>query len=514
MGSVFRQTTEKTLAPVSGGLSSKFVIEIDSVNSSDGDSWFGSVNRFQHEFDEKAQGLMWGMYMLSTCRIDNNATGTQPTIADGIALAQNFMVNTLQTCAWLYGKTTIESLTQYVSQMASVLYRTTRTGGWISGEGKSYYLDPYLANRIHATASDGQNSLPPTYSLVTTGATGTFTIADSRVVASVAATFVAADVNRTIRLNGIDLQIEAFVNGTTVVVKTSGFLANFGPFPLYKLNSQNILQANEIQIIWKPPLHCFRAQKVIPCGQIQIELTPVSASQARQRCIESLGVTTATTAVFTHIRTRLYIPVGEGPPVPADATYLMDIDSIQVQSENITGSSQVQKSYTSPKGMHAITVGWQTALAGTDTRYPLSKFRAWNAGATTSNLEQTINNFQLQVGSQVRPRTVWESGRPATVAGSSALYLNQFYNAFLDETGLSFATDNSGESFNDWLDNGVLTHWAFPRDNIESNSDVRLTVQFGQVLGDTNMLVFFHTKKIAQVVISNRRVRGVVVQEG
>ena len=139
-------------------------------------------------------------------------------------------------------------------------------------------------------------------------------------------------------------------------------------------------QADDIEIIWKPPLGFFDIQDEL-CGDYKLELTPHAEGVWQKYAVESITNravgTTATTFKIDITEMNMYIwTCVYASPISGEKSYTYT--DIKCSSQNLTTNSLSSKIFNVHTKNHSLTLAYQEAGAGDDIRFSRSKFKIAN----------------------------------------------------------------------------------------------------------------------------------------
>ena len=206
------------------------------------------------------------------------------------------------------------------------------------------------------------------------------------------------------------------------------------------------------EISWCPPLSMFKVGHAIPSGKYELVLNPQTASVYQKYAIESVGgdkipnissgvATPGSQFKFNIADMYLYVNTIEGPRAD-DITYLLDLEQTRCQSDKIEVPGFGQKNFDVSPSTYALSVAYQDARAGTDTRYSASKMRSYGAvgpGGGSRPLdepqEQKLTRFFINYAGKNLPSPdadpEFEGGKDYTTQRyvESQIYSGAFYDS-------------------------------------------------------------------------------------
>lgn len=210
---------------------------------------------------------------------------------------------------------------------------------------------------------------------------------------------------------------------------------------------------------------------------------------------------------------NLYIATTEGPRVD-DLTYMIDIEDINCQVENVTGSGFQQKNFDVEPSTTALTVAWQAQNSGLNTLSSQSKFKFPSTGVNAAlypSGELALKRFFLRYGLDQKPSPDFDP-----LYASPDSFITELYAETQLYSGQKF-NEGSPESQQDWIDRGAYLYFAWPRDATDESTRVNINYQFDTditVVDTARTLLFNHYKNVAMITVKNGRVVDVVLQQG
>lgn len=323
--------------------------------------------------------------------------------------------------------------------------------------------------------------------------------------------------------NGGDYTVASITNDTTALVYPWP-TENIAATPNWTIvRYKRSPQRRNLEFIWKPPLGIFDCPYALPAGRYELSMIPANSNEYMKMVIESTALDiaqrtqldnggTAAQIQFNITDLNLYVCKTEGPRVD-NMTYLLDIEDINCQVENVTGGGFQQKNFDVEPSTTALTVAWQQQSAGLDTRFSASKFKFASDLATlpADSGELGLSRFFIRYGLDQKPSPDFD---PVYVSPSS--YITELYSETQLYSGQKFES-GSCESIQDWIDRGAYLYFAWPRDGTDESTRVNVNYDFTNGLTVSNvarLLLFNHYKNVAMVTVKDGRVTDCVLQQG
>ncbi len=215
----------------------------------------------------------------------------------------------------------------------------------------------------------------------------------------------------------------------------------------------NSVQANDMQIIWKPPIGFWDVDDLL-CGSYKLELTPHAEGVYQKFAIESIldkavGLTANDIAVeITEINMYLCTYV---TPSPISGSKSYTYSDIRCHSQNLTTNSLTSKVYPIHERNHSISIAWQDSAAGDDTRLSRSKFKIVD--------EQELNlvRYYIQKDGIQLPDPI------PRLSVNQNTGVNQFHQRYYENMQYSDAYENleKNETLKQWIDAGIFFHYKW-----------------------------------------------------
>lgn len=323
--------------------------------------------------------------------------------------------------------------------------------------------------------------------------------------------------------NGGDYTVTA-ITGDLAAVVYPWPTANIAATALWtRVRQKQSPQRSNLEFIWKPPLGIFSCPYALPAGRYELSMIPQNSAEYMKKAIESLALDvaqrsqlddggTAAEIQFNVQDLNLYIATTEGPRVD-DLTYMLDIEDINCQVENITGNGFQQKNFDVEPSSTALTIAWQAQNAGLNTLQSQSKFKfpSDSANYPSDNGSTALTRFFVRYGLDQKPSPDFDP-----IYASPTSYLTELYAESQLYSGQKF-NEGSPESQQDWLDRGPYLYFAWPRDATDESTRVNINYQFNAAVTVENVartLLFNHYKNVAMITVKDGRVTDVVLQQG
>lgn len=291
---------------------------------------------------------------------------------------------------------------------------------------------------------------------------------------------------------------------------------------VFKQSYNKSPQRSNIELIWKPPLGIFQCPYALPAGRYELSMIPQSSGEYMKKAIESFtndiaqrtqlndGGADPSEIQFEVINMNLYVATAEGPRVD-DLTYMLDIEDINCQVENITGTGFQQKNFDVEPSTTALTCAFQSQSAGLNTLYSQSKFKFPSNLALYPSGELALTRFFMRYGLDQKPSPDFDPSY-----SSPTSYITELFAETQLYSGQKF-NDGGCETLQDWIDRGAYIYFAWPQDGTAESTRVNVNYSFDENLTVSNVarvLLFNHFKTVAEITVKQGRVVDVVLQQG
>jgi hypothetical protein len=281
----------------------------------------------------------------------------------------------------------------------------------------------------------------------------------------------------------------------------------------------------EFELIWQPPLSIFKVGHGLPSGKYELVLNPQTASVYQKYAIQTLvsepidkipnikDTTTPTAGsnfLFNIVNMYFYCNTVEGPRAD-DITYLLDLEQTNCQSEQFAAGQQSfqQKNFDVSPSTYALSVAYQDARSGSDSRNSASIFKVSNDGRTANSLEQNLVRFFINYAGQNLPAPDADPNFTPLIDYTTQRYAeSQIYSGAMFDTG-------GGESLDEYHSRGSYIYQSWPRDGTDRSTRVNVHQQFKALTDTTHMrlLLFSHSKQVARVRVQDGRVVDVQLED-
>lgn len=509
-------------------------------------------------------------YLRMRCRLAKQ-DGTQLTKADNIAPNMGLCASLFQSAEFRINDKTVSRISDFMPQVDALETRLSKSRAHLNGIGNAtnFWNDDFkvrqsdvVSDGLHIkdlTEANQPTSAPYTRAELgfdAAGGAGNDRNAASYVEATGVITFAAngggalpADV-RTVYPVGsyfeytaiqgagaLDARVKkparvvAGLSATTIQVETGVIGADVGvdgrtDFVRVDVLPQDAVDISrkviEFELTWKPPLSIFKVGHALPSGKYELVLNPQTASVYQKYAIQSLGAnkvpnqatTLAPTAgsnfLFNIVDMYFYCNTVDGPRAD-DITYLLDLEQTNCQSEQFSANqtSFQQRNFDVSPSTYALSVAYQDARSGNDTRNSGSIFKVSNAGYTTDAEELKLRRFFINYSGQNLPAPDADPNFTPTIDYTTQRYVeSQIYSGAMFDTG-------GGESLDEWHKRGAYYYFAWPRDGTDRSTRVQVNNEFQNTTDTTHMrlLLFSHSKQVARVRVQDGRVVDVQLED-
>ena len=470
-------------------------------------------------------------YFRMRCTLDD-ASSAALTVGDNIAPAFGFMANMYQSMEFRINDKTVSRVSDYVGQVDALVKRLTKSNAWMNSVGSSLnFYDDDFNKRVASVSSDGtiideaesylvQADIPSgSYDATTTVA---YTVATHTVTFAVAGAntdthwrvgdkikFISAPT--TTDLSGTIATVTAVGSSTKTLQIDSELLGSDIAAELItfaRIRTPNSRRLKNFEVVYQPPLSIFGISHALPTGRYELVMNPHSSTSYKTRAVESFGAAKTYATHFDISVVDMYFNgcMIEGPRFDS-GSYLIDLENVRCQPDAITSGGLSQKSFDVSPSTYALAVAFQDNRAGTDTRIPPSKFKAYNDAYTTEE-DLGLTRLYLSYAGLQLPQP---DADPSFVAGSNEDYTVQRYAESMIYSGQYF-NSGSGESIESWQKRGPFYYFAWAKDSSDRSTRVITNHQM-TAANNLNILLFDLSRSVARVSIEGGSVVDVQVED-
>jgi len=440
-----------------------------------------------------------------------------PKVSDQIALADHWTSCLYDNVYMRAGGSDVSSITSFAGQAGVVKQRLTKGGAWLNTIGKSAYaVEPDFQTRVHDISSDGENMAvaskrvklgPATATIAYTAASGTIAglggtlfntndikVGDTLVILDAAAgsrrlTIVAKDTE-----SKMFCETAAGANIAATAVSNTSYVI--------KANKGASQQSNEIYALWQPPIGVFSYQGgVLGSGDYRIQLNP--RSDYKTACVEALTpLTVDTDYSFNITEVRFYLCI-ERSNIPADNIEKLYLNEIQVQTKTLaTGPTENSLDFSVPPSTKQIAIFAQSNLAGSNTTFPLSKFKCLN------DTDEDLRTIQLTYANVSKPSTNFTSAYNSG-GTNNVNQMVQRYNDTVEASGW-MGSELSSQTFDQWLKGGGIYLFDFNRDSEDRSVHLQLRAKFNNMADASRIFVVSFYTRVVEITTTSGYISNVV----
>jgi len=469
----------------------------------------------------------------------------QLKLADNIAPNMGLCASLFQSAEFRINDKTISRIGDFMPQIDALETRLSKSKGYLESVGAASNLwDVDFSKRQSVVVADGvYNPIvisartsrtqlgfdAATNTVAIAADTGVLTFAQAGGAALPAALpFVAGDEIEIVvggAVGTVRYVVSNVINATTLQLnnlQTIAVAAAAVEFTRIRNVSPNEARGVEdFELIWQPPLSIFKVGHALPSMKAELVLNPQTASVYQKYAIQSIGVdktpNTATPGapsagsnyIFNVQSMYFYCNTVEGPRAD-DVTYLLDLEQTNCQSEQF-GANQnglTQRNFDVSPSTYALTVAYQDARSGSDTRHSSSIFKVSNTARTSNNEEQKLSRFFINYAGQNLPAPDADPNFTTVKDYTTQRYIeSQIYNGAMFDTG-------GAESLEEWHKRGSYYYFSWPRDGTDRSTRVNVHNEFpGADTTHFRMLLFSHSKQVARVRVQDGRVIDVQLED-
>ena len=423
-------------------------------------------------------------YLRMRCQI-SKTDGTQLKSTDNIAPNMGLCASLFQSAEFRINDKTVSRISDFMPQIDALETRLSKSKSWLDGIGKNINIwgenfadrqgivcNDIFEEKVEQTSKQDRVAMgfdANTNTIAVADDTGVMTFAQNGGVAlpALADTFKAGDTLELSVGGGVvyTYTVSSVLTATTIQldkVKTVAVVAGgYGLVRNRKISSgEKARKVKEIELIWQPPLSIFKIGHALPCMKAELILNPQTQSSYQQTAIQSIlaNKVAGTDFKFEVKDMYFYCNSVEGPRAD-DVSYLLDLEQVTCQSDNVPGVSFAQRNFDVSPSTYALTVAYQDSRVNSDTQFSQSKFKSYGADSKASEEELKINRFFVNYAGQNLPAP---DADPKYIVGSAIDYTTQRYAETQIYSGAMFDAGGA-ESLEDWHDRGAYYYFSWPR---------------------------------------------------
>jgi len=469
--------------------------------------------------------------------------GTQLTLDDDIAPNMGLCASLFQSAEFRINDKTVSRISDFMPQVDAIETRLSKSKAHLEGIGAASNLwDVDFAKRQSVVTADGVYNPSVVSSLTSRGTLG-YAPADTLEVAADTGILTFAGVAppdaQVVFQAGDEIEIEVGGAIGTVRYVVSATLTNVtlqlnnlktiaiaqGAYAFKRIRNVSSNEArgvSEFELTWTPPLSIFKIGHALPSMKAELVLNPQTNTVYQKYAIQStvadkvpntgtIGAPSANSNYIFNVQDMyFYCNTVEGPRAD-DVSYLLDLSQTNCQSEQFSANQQSfqQRNFDVSPSTYALTVAYQDARSGTDTRHSSSIFKVSNNGNNDNDEELKLNRFFINYSGQNLPAPDADPNFTATQDYTTQRYIeSQIYSGAMFDTG-------GGEDIQTYHDRGSYYYFAWPRDGTDRSTRVNVHQSFQQGTDTTHLrlLLFSHSKQVARVRVQDGRVVDVQLED-
>ncbi len=546
MTSIFSLKTDMSQLEASNpGVSLMSYDEVPATRDITKDNFYGG----QIDYRFNVSGQKWWIpsrtYLKARITLSADADGNDALLNENdIALNMGAMANLFQNVEFQIANKKCTRIGEYLAQIDALRTRMYKSKAWLDSVGKmTNSWESSFEERKNKVTEDGKSTVGYQQSassertrvelgldaaggngadrnaLSYVSATGVFTLAVNGGAALPANTDVLFPVGSFIYYNsiqgataatdarlGVAIKVLSHPSATTIQgepLKISNVVddgrTDFKSVRVYQGNS-NSRRVKTFELVWQPPLSIFSVPHAMPAGDYNLLLTPETSSVYMKKAIESAFADKAQTTDFTLSvdSMYLYLAVVDGPRAD-DVTYLLDLKETACRAENITNASYGSKYFDVNPTTYALTVAYQTTLAGQNSQYSQTKFKL------VDNADLNITRQSVEYAHQNKPSFQGDRSFSTGVDLLSQCYVDTLLN-----TGAYFERGGA-ETLEEWQERGPYYHYSWPKDGTDKSTRATVFQSFSALSGNDRVLLFDHFRSVARIEVANGRVQSMYV---
>jgi len=483
-------------------------------------------------------------YLRTRVRLTKGDGITTLQVSDDVALNMGLNAHLYQSAEFKVNGKVISRIGDYMPQVDALHQRLTKSKSWLDSVGNSANVwQSSFKERQGVTASDGLElkNPQPSSEVETTRvamaypATATLEVKAGTIeVAKVGAgapndlpvgQFVAGQYIRLVggANAGEEFKILEVLQDTNLILELRTQGANT-PLAAAVVDFNRVVKQLDqgeptrrlqyLETIWQPPLSVFKLNHALPAGNYELTLNPQTSSAILKRAVESAiaDKTGGPAQDFRFVVEQMYMYVATmNGPRADDLTYLLDLDEINCQTDNVTSNALTQRNFDVSPATYALSLAYQDVRAGTNTLYSAAKFKFGNAANTLRDEETKLSRMFIQYAGESKPSP---DADPTFVSGAAGKdYATQRYIETQLNSG-AFYDCGGTEPIQQWRERGQVYYFSWPRDGADRSTRVAIHQQFdGGDVSEARVLLFDHYKKTASITIQGGRVINVDLED-
>jgi hypothetical protein len=453
---------------------------------------------------------------LGKIAVANGSTtwNTPSFLTDKVAMAENVCACLYSNVQFKAGGQDVSSQMGYIAQASQSKMRLNKSRGWQKSVGKGCYMIESKFEERSKQVSLGPYSISGT-SVVPVGTSET-TVAITAATGIVVFANGEADPSES----GVVVGDIIIVNGKPYsigMVSGAGLTLSLGAdaveddvvatlnWSIIKSDVSDESQGrNILYVMWQPPLSIFDHEGVLGAGDYKFTLTPNSLfnSHAIQSTDPNAVIGLADGNFNFRVHDVKFYAATVKMEIPSQIQTLKMLEC-QIDSKSVgTGGSSQSYQFTVPASTVNISVWLQSGEAsGENILYPPTVFR------TTDKSERSMKQFQITYSNVSKPNTLW-SGDFKQEGSSLSNNLQQRYLDTFREAGM-LENDGGIESFDSYLERGMMVHYSFMRDSEDKSTTVQLYLSTDTLPPNTRVFLCAWYQRLVEISTDNGSVIAV-----
>jgi hypothetical protein len=261
------------------------------------------------------------------------------------------------------------------------------------------------------------------------------------------------------------------------------------------------------ELVFQPPLSIFGIDHALPSGDYELILLPNPSKRYKQAAVESVDQndivsigSTENDVAFSITNMFFYANYVEGKRAD-DVSYMIDLEETGVQVRNLLGTGTATNHFVVSPSTYSITVAQQSQTAGSNTKYPPTKFIG------EGRADRTLAGLRINYAGQTFPSPDWDG---------TTNFMTQLYTSNAISTGGFYDMGGSEtlEAFKNEF--GIYSYMSVPKDGTDRSTRLEVFTNHSGNALDVKMMklmVFYHYRRVAAIKIENGRVTTVTVQD-
>jgi hypothetical protein len=443
--------------------------------------------------------------------ITGAAAASQPLVTEQICFATNACAAAFDNIYFRAGGQDVSSIVQYAAQAHQVKNRITKSGAWLNQIGSEALLqESNFQKRVNYVSRGAAPELSEEVKYVNLSdqtnpllyGTADLTLTGGNLVGTNGTAFKTNGVKKgdTLVLLGQRFTVQSVADDDNLVVLPAAAAPLVGKTDVNYVIQQNPAtgsQKNHIFALYQPPVGIFDHAGALGSGQYRFQLNPnADYKKAMVQSVRNAAITTDFDIVINDI--KLYIATVKVDV--GNSVETLHLNEMQVQQKAMGGDNTTLH-FTVPPSTSMLSIWVQDGAAGADVRVPPTSFKMIDGS------QNNLQSLQITYDNTSRPSTRWSSAFSTSTAINPINTLQHRYMETMHESELVLSA-GGGQSFGQWMEDGPLITYAFPRDKDSLSTEVQLQIAYSVLGPNARIFLCAHYRKSTRITTSN----GMVVE--